>query len=791
MDLPTGMSIHKAEPPKPLLTADSIYVDVTDSFFTAVEKMAPGNVVASPYFDMLEGSRAIEMGNRRLDTGLIDLKHEEVMFDTAAGQLEEDVAGAMNHVLILLMLWFLGLSLPVTLFSNRYVMDFLQSYNSLGGQFAKSNLVNKRLHGDLYTESSSFEGVLVNKVLRSYVAGICKFAGIVRDVALNVLYDEEDLTTRNMDLNMLTAVESSVVLETIEDAQQWLQSQQTDQLTSTLNDFLTLASCLVQTCDIVHASIHLFEAKDGPSLESLADIRKLASKIEGQDIGLGPRYSVSKFAQIDCNNKHIPYDNFLLPKEKAFSDLRHLADEIEAYVSAFATFDNALQLESYLRYSMAPRMTPDYSSVARGFFQLFFIRDDKSVVGLSETVGSVSIRLMESLCCAGASILDTETWKLQEDDPLKEEAAKREALNKVGALLDDFENAMYKYLSNFGNNKCRQRQFDNQTIVLWDTLQFNAENIEFNLFSAFGLGDKIAPDSPNPALPITAFAYHMKLQIMLETILSGFELNLYKPFEASQMYWYAGYLAENDHANMKFRVTNINKGKLAQVASLSKKVKKAKAGQKKEELKKLYKSLNENAIPQVHRNLKYIEQFLEPSVLALQHLCIAISQILLLYQLLNADMKKPGSMVDDEHLYNLRMKPWRSVEVPTCPSYKDYREASLFYDTFSKIGIDLKRERFKGIIELLKGKLVEALQIYGGILDSFKNTETLEQFFKGSEESVKLWILNLRKTCVAYQVELGNVLHTVQTMDSNLRFKVEIGSAYHPHFPIYSMKKIE
>ncbi|PYD21397.1 hypothetical protein DND67_30935, partial [Pseudomonas syringae pv. pisi] len=153
-----------------------------------------------------------------------------------AGQLVEDVAGAMNHVLILLMLWFLGLSLPVTLFSNRYVMDFLQSYNSLGGQFARSNLVNKRLHGDLYTESSSFEGVLVNKVLRAYVAGICKFAGIVRDVALNVLYDEEDLTTRNMDLNMLTAVESSVVLETIEEAQQWLQSQQTDQLTSTLND---------------------------------------------------------------------------------------------------------------------------------------------------------------------------------------------------------------------------------------------------------------------------------------------------------------------------------------------------------------------------------------------------------------------------------------------------------------------------------------------------------------------------------------------------------------------------
>lgn len=761
-------------------------MDVTDKFFRAVDAMAPGNVVASPYFDMLEGSRAIEMGNRRLDTGLIALDTDDIMFDASAAQTVAEVAGSMNHITRLLMLWFLGLSLPVTLLSNRYVLDLLQSYQRNNGQFVKTSLVNHRLHKESLPEETLYHALLVNKVLRAFVAGICKFSGQVREVALNVLYDEEDLTTRNMDLDLLSATESKVILGTINEAKEWLENQE-EETPEILIDFLSLAASLVSMCDIVRSSITLFKPKEPLSYPCLDEIKTLALKFQKKDLGLGPENSVSKFVQADCNNKHIPYENFLLEREQAYGDLHNMVAEIEAFVTAFSKFENVRQLESYLRYTMAPRMTADYSAVSRGFYQLFFIRDDKSIAGLEESVGSIAIRLMESLCCAGTSVLDTVSWNIPEEDPVRKETMHRDALSKVGALLDDIENAMYKFLSNYGNNKCRQRQFDSQTIVLWDTLQFNAENIEFHLYSKYSIGDKMAPDSLDPALPITAFAFHTKLHIMLQAVLSGFELNLYKPFEASQMYWYASYLAENDHANVSIRVKQINKGKLASALSLAKKVKKAKAGPKKEELKRLHRALNETAVPQVQKNLQYIEQYLEPSILATQNLCLSISQIMLLYQLLGADLSKPPAIVDDEHLYNLRMKPWRSVEVPPCPSFKEFQDATEFYANFSKLGLELRKKKFTDIIGTLKQKLTEALQIFGGITDSFKNEEQLGAFFKGGEANAKQWFEKLKKTAVAYQVELGTLLRIVQQDGKGENYKVEVSSTYHAFFPIYSL----
>lgn len=758
-------------------------MDVTERFFRAVDAMKPGNVVASQYFDMLEGSRAIEMGNHRLDTGLIQLKEEEIMFDAAEPQNAESVAGSMNHITTLLMLWFLGLSLPVTLLSNRYVLDFLQNYNRNGGQFAESTFVNHRLHKDGIPELDLYESLLVHKVLRAFVAGICKFSGFVRDVALNVLYDEEDLTTRNMDLDMLTKVDAGEILKTIEEAKAWVQGKEHSEI---LIDFLSLSAALVSLCGVVHSTTNLYVPGEAFSNPCIEEIKKIAKKLENASLGLGPKWSVSRFVQTDCNNKHIPYENFLVDQKKAYNDLHNMAAEIGAFLKAFAGFDNARQLHSFLRFSMAPRMTAEYSSVARGFYQLYFIRDDKSIAGLEESVGSTAIRFMENLSCAGTSVLDTISWKMPGEDPFKQEQMHRDALTRIGALLDDIENAMYKLLSNYGNNKCRQRQFDNQTIVTWDTLQFTSENLELFLFSKFAIGDRLAPDSMEPALPITAFAYHTKLNVMLETVLRGFELELYKPFEAAQMFWYASYLAENDHANISVRVKQINKGKLASVLSLAKKIKKAKAGPKKEELKKTHRALADTAVPQVQRNLQYIEEFLEPSILATQMLCIAISQTLLTYELLGAKMGKPSALVSDEHLFNLRMKPWGSVEVPACPGFSEYKQATEFYTSFEKLGPDMKKKKYQEIISDLKRTFDGAKELLHGIIGRFENG-SMKTFFKGSEQDARLWFENICMTCEAYQAELNTVELKIGASVGD--YEVKILSSHHEYFPVYAMVK--
>ncbi|KAM9915221.1 hypothetical protein OXX80_014205, partial [Metschnikowia pulcherrima] len=90
--------------------------------------MEDGKIVATSNFDMLEGARALEMGNARLDTGLLKLTKAELSFDSSKGQPLSAVVSTMNKLFISYMSWLEGSSLSVTILSCRYVLDFLQSY---------------------------------------------------------------------------------------------------------------------------------------------------------------------------------------------------------------------------------------------------------------------------------------------------------------------------------------------------------------------------------------------------------------------------------------------------------------------------------------------------------------------------------------------------------------------------------------------------------------------------------------------------------------------------------------
>ena len=59
--------------------------------------MPAGRVQVSPYFDMIGGTRALEVGNKSLDTGLIDLKPSDVYFDCAESRSLPEVAAVMEN----------------------------------------------------------------------------------------------------------------------------------------------------------------------------------------------------------------------------------------------------------------------------------------------------------------------------------------------------------------------------------------------------------------------------------------------------------------------------------------------------------------------------------------------------------------------------------------------------------------------------------------------------------------------------------------------------------------------
>lgn len=727
---------------------DEHYEDVTETFFQLVAEMPPGQVVASPLFAMLDSARAIEMGNKKLDTGMVELPAEKLFFDASAPQPVEVVEGVMNGLVVLVVLWTMGLLLPTTFYGLRYVVEFLQNLKIVGGRMDRADFVNRRmkLAGEL---SGDLNSVLVNKVLLAFVAGMCKFAGFVRLVALNVLFDEEDLTTRDMGFDLLSKVPLAEVLGVLDGAAAWAADNFPDR--EVLAVLLRTCLGLVRLDGLVQSLTAMFPGllPDMAAVEQLEkDVRTLAER--QPLISEPPAASISQIAQLECSNKHIPYEVYAAEPEKAYAVLLHSVTEIEAFCHKLASVASMRDLQQWLQYDLAPRMTGDYPVLARGLFQLYFIRDDRSIAGSEETVGLLCVRMMADVCVVALEIMDGSV--LAELGP---------AANPVMTLMDDLETASYKLLSNYGNNRCRQRQFASQMIVLWDTLQWHSELIETLAFGQ-GVGDKLAPDLAEPALPLTCYCYHVKLATMQEVVLAGLEQHLYKPHEAAFMYWYCAYLAENHAGHLGGRVLQLLRGKLAARDLAQKRLKKTKPGPKKERLRARAHALAA-AVPQVEANLAHLDHVLIPQQQALQELCLAVLQTLLLYELFGVDLRKPKSpFASDELLFNLRMKPWASVEVPPAPTLGHYNDAMQYYRSL------------QGTTKLHE----TADQLHA----KFKAVQTAVGAIP-AHSALKPWLDKLQQTCVAYQL----VLREFKALPAG-RHAVGVKCCYHAWFPVYAVQ---
>jgi hypothetical protein len=96
-------------------------------------------------------------------------------------------------------------------------------------------------------------------------------------------------------------------------------------------------------------------------------------------------------------------------------------------------------------------------------------------------------------------------------------------------------------------NRCRIRRTLFHTIIDWDNLQFDAEELDQDLrqyTKEVPINDPEVSDQPIFEYPLSSWAYYYKLQQMEWQIQLGFELEVYPHDELASMYWYLQYLAK-------------------------------------------------------------------------------------------------------------------------------------------------------------------------------------------------------------------------------------------------------
>ncbi|KAI5909480.1 N-alpha-acetyltransferase 35 [Candida parapsilosis] len=768
---------------------DDDLFDITKDVFASAHQLKENKVVKSPLFELLDGTRALEVLNSRHDTGLIELKDDEIFFDCSMPQTATSIVNIQSKLLAQLVNWLEGHSLSETVLSCRYVQTMLENYfqdpDSISHKCAFSQ---PKLEPQTYTKDTDYW--LVHRVLKAFVKGLCKFIGFVINLAKTFLYEEEDLITRSHDLNYFSEVAPRVIIDEINDTYEWILSHEIDH-SDTIISHMKLVQYLNQL-EVETASQKIpFMGNNVPTEslfsfcdEAINEINHIKQfKMYESSI---PKGAFSKFIQVELGNTNVPVELASVSDTNYCEHLSGIFTVVKMYVNQAATIKSMNQLNDYLQFNIKYPIGK-FSVFARGLFQLFFIRDDKSIFGSSIDLPQLTIRIIENLVGPNTTLLKPLEHQLSQ----VKGSTTTEILTKYDSLVQDLDSAMYNNNCIYGANQCRVQQLISKSLVLWDTLQVEWEGFEVQMFQEFQVGDQI--NDNEPAIAITSFIYYQKIELMIELLLGGASLELYKPFELYLIYWYGDILLENLIQHLKMRIRRILLGKMDAIEEkLPKKIKKLKNGPKKDSLKEQLKYGQEVIIPKILSTIRH-QDYLVESFENLQRLINCFKGyfgILSKLKLLDFNKGPANRLTTMEHLYYLRMKPWSSIGVPQFPTYNIYRKAL----TTTQPEGDNRANLIKCLSSLAKFKsdLMTVEKQIQKQLDYV--TRQQNDFIKNS--LIQQWYTQLAETSRDLGVAISDVGKIVSTNKDDLsnipkQYRISMVPAKHKYFILVELKANE
>ncbi|KAH3673258.1 hypothetical protein WICMUC_003717 [Wickerhamomyces mucosus] len=695
--------------------------DITEWLLKKAQNSIPvGKVVKSDKFNLFQGTHALEIGNDKLDTGLIQLSLEEIEFDCSKARSLKEVLWLSDSIFRSTFVWLQNSSLSVTLFSCRYVEELLLNY--------KAN-VRAGLESCKFNQDKK-SNVLIDKIFRSVILGILNFVRLSLTISQGgVLYEEEDINTTTMNLDIISLVDSTDIAKEIEFSINYLvQNYRTDKDSQLLIQILTI---LMNFLDIpYYMSVKIPNNNNNNSSPfDLSIFDKLLDLSKSLSQNLNYLNSLDEIKGCYSMGIQKRLDNSSPPKELSsykLEDYSSLTLLINDFIQIFQITQRSIPLD-VLNYVKNFSNT-SHHVISRSIFALFLIRDDTSILGEESTKDFIKREIIEF------NGYGSETFN-----------SKNNLL--INSQLDEFLNQLsvgyLEYFQMMNQNPCRQRQFLQKLILVFDSLQVNSENLEIKFQETFKLNDLFIENKElTPALPLTSWIYYKKLIMMVEIVLKGFELELYNIWEFLEMYWYVWYLIEN-LLELLNRIKSYNEYKLQKLNKSSKSF-----------------NLDQNSII---NSIKFIN-FEIIHYETIKHL--SLLQALNLKNLYKFHhLKSPKfPYANLEILFDLRLKPFKSIGLPNLPRYEEFIKFQI-----EELSID----EFKIKSNELKSTINNNLNI---LLNQ-------RQFFQISSDSWLNWYNLYKRSCIGITLNLCK--------DNKLNpqdYKVVVDqNGFHKYFPVIKL----
>ncbi|KAF7942693.1 uncharacterized protein EAE97_006147 [Botrytis byssoidea] len=511
--------------PAPKLYSKGVKItDITQIFTNAAHQLEVGDLVKDPFFTLFEAVAALEIMDPKMDSGyLAPGETMEDDYDFTQALLPEEVLGIIDQLLCHEMAWHMGHPLAQTIFTSLYIDRMLHP--------SPLSLNETRFDRD---ESCAEDEPLMLQVLRAYCLGLIKTCWYVNNrVRSEHFYEEEDFATHTFHRNLLEGIEYDEILRFMKETVELILQAQSiaKDMKKALSTRLNFRQAFLKTVNTVESRSQ--DAKESwrethSFISDLASTGKLAKPVP---------QSFSVKLQRKLASTVPPRPIVVVGQESAYEHLERMCKDGEIAVDIL-DYTDSHSLMTFVSLFQARKPQP--SVYIRTLLQYYMFAD-------MVILGKMSIREvldddLASLTLPGNQLLDRINDEVEViHDPRFHMAQRMELFRSRAA------NTYIDILRTMCQSRCRIRRTLCHTIVDWDNLQLDGEEIdqelrEFTKEKPFI--DKNLSLDPIYAFPLSSWAYYYKLRQMEWIVQLGFELQVYQPDELSGMYFYLNHLCK-------------------------------------------------------------------------------------------------------------------------------------------------------------------------------------------------------------------------------------------------------
>uniref|UniRef100_A0AAR2IP77 N-alpha-acetyltransferase 35, NatC auxiliary subunit n=1 Tax=Pygocentrus nattereri TaxID=42514 RepID=A0AAR2IP77_PYGNA len=598
------------------MRSNANWVDITQDFKGACKELKLGELLHDKLFGLFEAMSAIEMMDPKMDAGMIGnqvnrkvLNFEQAVKDQAIRVKDlslPELIGIVDTCFCCLITWLEGHSLAQTVFTCLYVHN---------------------------------PELIQDPALKAFALGILKVCDIAREkVNKAAVFEEEDFQAMTYGFKMANNVTDLRVTGMLKDVEDELQrkvkstrSRQGEQRDPEVE--LDHQQCLALFSRIKFTRLlltlgHFFPLHKPTPPTALSCMHTLSFLDHPIMMGFEPL----------VNQRLLPptFPRYakIIKREEMVNYFSKLIERIKTVCEVINTTNLHSILDFFCEFS---EQSP--CVLSRSLLQTTFLIDNKKVFGthLMQDMIKDALRYFVSppVLSPKCSLYNN-----------------HQAKDYIDSFVTHCSRPFCSLIQIHGHNRARQRDKLGHILEEFATLQDEAEKVDAALH---GLLMKLEPQRQHLACLGTWVLYH-NLRIMIQYLLSGFELELYSMHEYYYIYWY---LSEFLYAWLMSTLSRADSSQMAEERILEEQQQKGRSSKKSKKKKKARPLGKEITMSQAYQNM-----------------CAGMYKTMIALDM-DGKVRKPLFELDSEQVrYEHRFAPFNSVVTPPPVHYIQFKEMS-------------------------------------------------------------------------------------------------------------------